>query len=85
MSKSEGPKGRVLTAKELELAEAMQTALLGKATAAGALEAYRKEIGKLTREIAKLSFTRATVVWGEIRDKTGSPKAPTCEQLTKGT
>ena len=79
------PKGRVLTPKELELAEALQKALVGKATAVATLDVCRREIGRLTREINKLGFTRSTVVWAEARELVGAVPAPTREQLVKGT
>lgn len=84
MSK-EATKGRILTAKEIEIAEALASAMLGKTAAVSALAEFRKEIGRQTREIAKLPRIRHFSVWAEVREKTGSPAAPTREQLAKGT
>lgn len=88
-------KGRVLTPSELELADALQKALVGKATAETAVIVSRREIGRLTQEINKLSFDengkrkpgllRATVIWAEAREKLGASPSPTREELTKGT
>lgn len=80
-TKTGAPKGRVLTPDELELAESLQKALVGKATAEVTLIACRREIGRLTVEINKLGFSRAAVVWAEAREKLGAPPAPTREQL----
>lgn len=84
-TKTSAPKGRVLTPKELELAEALQKALVGKATAVATLNVCRNEIGRLTREINKLAFQRVGVVWAEARETAGAAPAPTREQLVKGT
>ncbi len=84
-TKSEAPKGRILTAKELEIADALVSAMVGKLAAIGALDAFRKEIGKQTQAAAELPRLRANAVWAEVREKTASPKAPTREQLAKGT
>ncbi len=78
-------KGRVLTPAELEFAEALTKALVGKATAVATLSVCQHEIGRLTREINKLGFTRSTVVWAEARELVGALPAPTREQLVKGT
>lgn len=84
-TKSEAPKGRILTAKELEIADALSLAMVGKAATIGALEEFRKEIGKQTQEAAKLPRLRASAVWAEVREKVGAAKVPTREQLVKGT
>lgn len=82
-TKTSAPKGRVLVPDELELAEALQKALVGKATAEATLIACRREIGRLTDKINKLGFSRATVVWAEAREKLGAPPAPTREDLLR--
>lgn len=84
-----------MTPDELELVDALSAALLGKAMAEAALIVQRREIGRLTSEINKLSFDeggkrkpgllRATVIWAEARAKVGAAPAPTREQLTRGT
>ena len=84
-TKTKKLKGRVLTPTELEFAEALTKALVGKATAVATLDVCRREIGRLTREINKLGFTRSTVVWAEARELVGAVPAPTREQLVKGT
>ncbi len=88
-------KAHVLTPDELVLVDALSAALLGKATAEAAVIVQRKEIGRLTIEINKLSFNedgtrktgllRATVIWAEARAKLGAPPAPTRAQLSRGT
>ena len=78
-------KTRLLTPQELELAEALEKALVGKATAVAALDVCRREIGRVTQEINKLPYARGVKVWGEARDKVGAHPAPTREQLAKGT
>lgn len=80
-------KAHVMTPAELELADALAAALFGKETARAVLIVHRKEIGRLTSEINRLSFDedgkrkpgllRATVIWGEARTK--------LEALIKGT
>lgn len=86
------PKGRVLTATELELAEGLSKALVGKATAEATLDVCRREIGRLTQEINKLGFDpetgkidfrRAPLVWAEAREMAGLPPAPVREQLVR--
>ena len=72
-------KARILTPDELALVDGLAAALLGKATADAALIIHRREIGRLTTEINKLSFDedgkrkpgllRATIIWNEARDK----------------
>ncbi len=78
-------KGRVLTPKELVLAEGLQKALVGKATARATLEVCSREIGRLTGEINKLEYPRTTIVWAEARELAEAPPAPTQAQLVKGT
>ena len=88
-------KAHVLTPNELEFVDSLSAALLGKATAEAALILQRKEIGRLTTEINKLSFSedgkmkpgllRATVIWAEARAKLGASPAPTQVQLAQGT
>lgn len=75
-TKAAAPKGRILTEKELGFSEELQKALVGKATAKATLEVCSREIGRLTVEINKLGFSRATVVWAETREKLGAPPAP---------
>ncbi len=82
---SEAPKGRILTAKELEIADALSSAMIGKAAAVGALDAFRKEVGKQTQAAAELPRLRSNAVWAEVREKVGSPKALTRAELVKGT
>lgn len=77
------PKGRVLTAKELKLAKALEKALTGKATAEATLDVCRREIGRLSVEVNKLDFRRSNLVWAEAREKLGAPDAPTREQLLR--
>lgn len=79
------PKGRVLTPSELELTDALQKALIGKATAKATLEVCRQEIGRVTREINELSYSRVIAIWAEAREKLGASPAPTRAGLTKGT
>ena len=79
------PKSRVLTPKEIELADGLSAAMAGKMTAVADANAYRREIARLTREINKLDYARSMRVWAEAREKLGAPPAPTREQLTKGT
>ena len=78
-------KVRLLTPQELEFAERLEKALVGKAIAAVTLDVCRREIGRVTREINKLPYARAGKVWAEAREKVGAAPAPTREQLTKGT
>ena len=78
------PKNRVLTPKELEISEALQKALVGKATAEDTLKVCRQEIGRLTQEINSLPYGRIVVVWGDVREKMGAPPVPTREQLSRG-
>ncbi len=88
-------KAHVLTPDELVLVDELSAALLGKATAEAAVIVTRKEIGRLTQAINKLSFDedgkrkpgllRATAIWAEARAKLGAAAAPTREQLTRGT
>lgn len=78
-------KARLLTSQELELADQLQKALVGKATSVATLDVCRREIGRVTREINKLPYARANKVWAEARDQVGAPPAPTREQLIKGT
>ena len=88
-------KAHVLTPTELELVDALSAAMFVKATAEAAVIVQRKEIGRLTVEINKSSFTedgkrkpgllRATVIWAEARAKVGAAPAPTLAQLAKGT
>lgn len=88
-------KVHVLTPDELELADALSAALLGKMTADAAVIVQRKEIGRLTTKINKLNFdedgkskgglSRSIVVWAEARNKLGAHPAPTRAQLSKGT
>lgn len=61
-------KKRVLTPKEIELAEALSQAMVMKATAEVTLRAARREIGRLTGEINKLDRRRITPVWMEARE-----------------
>ena len=94
-SKTPNRQAHVLTPTELELVDSLTAALLGKATADAALIIHRKEIGRLTTEINKLSFSedgkmkpgllRATVIWAEARAKLGASPAPTQVQLAQGT
>lgn len=77
------PKGRVLTATEIEMAEGLSKAMVGKATAEATLDVCRREIGRLTQEINKLGFHRAGLVWAEAREQIGLPPAPTREQLVR--
>ncbi len=76
--------GRILTAKELGIVDALVSALVGKLAAAGALDAFRKEIGKQTQAAAELPRLRSNAVWAEVREQTTGTKAPTREQLAKG-
>ncbi len=85
MGKSEAPKGRILTAKELEISDALVSAMIGKSAAVGALDAFRKEIGKQTQAAAELPRLRSNAVWAEVRSQTTGTKAPTRDQLAKGT
>ena len=88
-------KAHVLTPDELVLVDELSAALLGKATAEAAVIVARREMGRLTTEINKLSFDedgkmkpgllRATVIWAEARAKLGAAPVPTREQLTRGT
>ena len=88
-------KAHVMTPTELELVDELSAALLGQATARADLIVQRREIGRLTTEINKLSFDedgkrkpgllRATVIWAEARAKLGAAPAPPRKQLTKGT
>ncbi len=78
-------KARLLTSQELELADALQKALVGKATAVATLDVCRREIGRVTQEINKLPYARGGKVWAEARDQVGAPPAPTRAQLVKGT
>lgn len=78
-------KNRVLTPKELEFVDTLAASLIGKAAANEALRAHSRDLARVTQEIAKLTFARSTVVWGEARQKVGALPAPTREQLTKGT
>ncbi len=73
---SSPPKGRVLTAAELALAEGLSKALIGKATAEATLDVCRREIGRLTQEINKLGFHRAGLVWAEARAPIGGGQPP---------
>ncbi len=96
MTDTETPikKARVLLPGELELIDALVLALLGKATAEAAVIVNRREVGRLTREINRISFDdkgkpkpgllRSTVIWAEARDKLGASPALTQEQLAKG-
>ncbi len=88
-------KAHVLTPTELGLVDELSAALIGKTAAEVALVLHRKEIGRLTQEINKTSFTedgkkkpgllRATVIWAEARAKLGASPALTREQLSRGT
>lgn len=82
---SSPPKGRVLTATELALAEGLSKALIGKATAETTLDVCRREIGRLTQAINKLGFDAETgktdyrrpgLVWAEARELVGLPTTP---------
>lgn len=77
-------KTRLLTAQELEFAEQLEKALVGKATAAATLDVCRREIGRVTQEINKLPYARGVKVWAEALEKVGAPPAPTRAQLIKG-
>ena len=78
-------KARLFTPQELEFAEQLEKALIGKATAAATLDVCRREIGRVTQEINKLPYARGVQVWAEALEKVGASPAPTREQLTKGT
>ena len=86
------PKGRLLTATELKLAEGMSKALIGKATAEATLDVCRHEIARLTQEINRLGldpetgktdYRRPGMVWAETRELAGQRLAPTREQLVR--
>ena len=86
------PKGRVLTATELTLVEALVKTMLGKATAEVTLDVCRLELARLTQEINKLGYDAETgktdsrrpgLVWAEAREQAGFPAAPTREQLVR--
>ncbi len=87
--------GRILTPKELELAEALSKALVDKIGAQLALDGARREIGRLTQEINRLGVpeeggkvnyagvARATTIWVEARELAGLPQPPSREQLVR--
>lgn len=74
-------KTNILTPKELEAAEALSLALIGQREARATLDAARREIGRVTTEVAALSFARGNIVWGEARKLAGLTAVPTLVAL----
>lgn len=83
MAQAMASKSRVLTPDELELADALQKAMAQKISAEALLRQARQEIGRLTQEINKFTYNRILVVWGEARDKLGTPSALTQEDVMR--
>ena len=83
MARSTPTKSRVLTPDELGLADELAKNLSAQAGAKIVLQDAGREIGKLTVAINKFGFTRANIVWGEARERTGMPQAPQQADLVK--
>lgn len=65
------PVARVLTEREINLAERYAQATVAKLQAEGTLKAMTKELGRLTQEIngtTKETMRRAGVIFAEARD-----------------
>lgn len=69
-------KSRVLTPDEIALADDLAKNLSAKSGAKIALQEAEREIGRLTVDINKHGFTRASAIWGEARERIGLPQAP---------
>lgn len=68
MARTTQTKKRILTPKEIELAEKLSQALIMQGTGRLMVREGGRQIGTLTREINKLGFKRATPVWMEARE-----------------
>lgn len=76
-ARQEGGTTHILTPTELKAVEALSKALVSQMGAKLELENARQEIGRVTGEIAKLTYARGNIVWAEARKQAGFPAAPT--------